>query len=163
MADDPKGYVARIAAAAPAELVAINYEMIIGNINEAVTIGEAGADNEVFALALTRAKELLDELILSLNHEYEISSELLPIYLYVNKLILEASSLRTVRTLGEAERILSHLLGAWRKIAEDAKEAGSGQEPVFKDAGKIYSGLTYDRFGRAVEVDTEDGGRDFKA
>jgi flagellar protein FliS len=158
--DNSNDYVVRIASATPAELVVVTYEMLSDSLSEAIS----AQTDEAFDTAAKRAKALLDELILSLNFEYEISYELLSIYFYINKLMMAAFQKRTenkdVEPLEEASRIVNELLKSWRVVAEEDRL--NGGESVI-NAGKVYSGLTYDKDGQLVETEVNDNVRSYDA
>ena len=149
-------WVVRISSATPAELVVINFEMLIDALDAAIDAPEG----ETFGTEMGRAKSLLDELILSLDHEAEISQELAPIYLYVNGLLMTAVRKSNTEPLPEARRILAELLNAWKQIAEEDKKANPAA--AIESAGKIYSGLMYDAQGRPIETEIGGTGRTFE-
>jgi flagellar protein FliS len=153
--ENKNDYVLRIATATPAELVVVTYEMLLDSLGAAMT-----AESEaLFGEAAKHAKDLLDELIVSLDMDYEISRELLPIYIYVNKLLMESMQKRDTAPLAQADRIMRELLASWRAAAEqDKKSQGESAD----EAGKVYTGLMYDKDGRLVETESGDMSRTFE-
>ena len=105
---DKQEYTERIINAVPARLVVINLELIISCLQ----------NNQY-----KKAQAYLTELMVSLDMKYEISQNLMNIYLYVNKLIINAiySKKEALKIVNEAEEILSKLLFAWKEIEKKSK------------------------------------------
>ncbi len=145
----------RIVNAGRGELLIINYEMLLAQIDDAI---EAISENEKgeFSKAMLNAHKLLTELSSGLDFQYDISKELMSIYIYVNKKFVNASAHHTEDDLLEASKILSVLLEGW-KLTEYEEEA-----PVITNGQKIYAGLTYGRNDLNETVDTSVN-RGFKA
>jgi flagellar secretion chaperone FliS len=74
------------------------------------------------AKAISKAVELLTELLISLNHEEggEISTNLKRLYSYMQCRLLEAHAQKTAAPMDEVERLLETMLEGWRGAAEKA-------------------------------------------
>ena len=112
-----------LANANPTSLVVALYEGAIA----AVRIAERClASGEIMARgkAITKAVNILTELLVSLNHKQggATSRNLQQLYLYAQKRLLEAHTRQTHEPLGEVDRLLSTLLEGWQKIAEEQTE-----------------------------------------
>jgi len=150
-----KDFQTRIVNAGRGELLIINYEMLLAQIDDAIeAIREE--DNDEFSKAIINAHKLLRELSIGLDFQYDISKELMSIYIYVNKKFIDRSIHKEEKDLIEASKILSILLEGW-KLTEYEEEA-----PVISNGQKVYAGLTYGKTSLNETTDT-DVHRGFKA
>ncbi len=74
-----KTFAARVSQANRSELVVIMYDIIFDSIDEARNALSQGSKEE-FKRELSRAQKLLRELIATLDMQYDISKELMPLY-----------------------------------------------------------------------------------
>ncbi len=74
------------------------------------------------AKAISKAVELLTELLISLNHKEggEISANLKRLYSYMQCRLLEAHAQKAAAPMDEVERLLETMLEGWRGAAEKA-------------------------------------------
>jgi len=149
-------YILRITGASAAELVVISYDIMLDEI--AVARNTHDENPEEYISAVNTAREVLGELVVSLDHSVALSSELLQIYQYVNTLLMNALIYEKKAALEDAEKILDSLRDGWKQAAATAP-AG---ESAFANAPKVYSGLTYGRKGANDYVD-QDPNRGIKA
>ncbi len=153
-------YVKRIANATPLELIIISYELLLKSLKEAMD----SIDHEpLFNRELNRAKGLLNELVLGLDINNPVAKQLLPIYIYANKLLINAGVTsdkeKKILYLKDAEKIFESLLPGWQGITEeDVKSA----EDVMNHP-RVYAGLTYGKGGEMEEYSTDSGDRGIKA
>jgi len=133
-----KEFQTRIVNAGRSELLIINYEMLLAQLDDAIESLKA-QDYDEFSRSMINSHKLLRELSSGLDFKYEISKELMSIYIYVNKKFVDASTSHKINDLLEATKILSVLLEGW-KLTEYEEE-----EPVVSNGQKVYAGLTYGR------------------
>lgn len=150
-----KDFQTRIVNAGRGELLVINYEMLLAQIDDAIESIHLD-DDEGFSKSMVNAHKLLRELSSGLDFKYEISKELMSIYIYVNKKFIDASVHHGEKDLIEAAKILTILLEGWKLT--DYEEDG----PVITNGQKVYAGLTYGKRNLTETVDT-DINRGFKA
>lgn len=150
-----KDFQTRIVNAGRGELLVINYEMLLAQIDDAIEAVRDG-DDEEFSKAMVNSHKLLRELSSGLDFQYDISKELMSIYIYVNKKFIDASINQSETDLVEAAKILGILLEGW-KLTDYDEDA-----PVISNGQKVYAGLTYGRSNLNETVDT-DINRGFKA
>jgi len=131
-----KDFQTRIVNAGRGELLIINYEMLLAQIDDAVEAINVD-DHEEFGKSMINAHKLLRELSSSLDFQYDISKELMSIYIYVNKKLIDASISESEADLVEASKILGVLLQGW-KLTDYEEEA-----PIIINGQKVYAGLTY--------------------
>ena len=123
-----ENYVERIKNATPVQLIVITFELIIVNIEDA----KENVDNEnKFEMHIKKAQDFLMQLMTSLDMSYKISSELLNIYLYANKLLHNSFFSKNLVELGDALDILNGLLDSFLVIAQDEIENGPMDHQAF--------------------------------
>lgn len=151
-----QGYTARITQASKSELIVIIYEIIISSAKEAI-----GAHNKKdivsFDKELKQAQKLLRELMVALDYSYQISFDLLSLYIFVNKQFITAIIKKKPDTLDSAVSVLEKLLIGFEGVS---KEDTSG--PMMYNTQQLYAGLTYGK-GTLNEtyIDPEDRNRGF--
>ena len=134
-------YVLRITNASPVELVIITYDILLENIEQAIN---AHRENPaVFIEGVNGARDALVELIGALDRTNPVANEIYPIYEYVNGLLLGALIYEKKSGLEDAVRVLTPLRESWVKVSETEPKDGA----VYKNAPKVYTGLTYGRKG----------------
>lgn len=116
-----QAYSTRITQANQSELVVITYEIILEHIKDAQ---EAFANHDMilYSCALESAQEFLKELMVALDFKYEISRNLMSIYIFVNKVLIESKMKKNPELLSRIKKILENLLFSF-------KEAGNRITP----------------------------------
>lgn len=150
-------YTLKISNASPAELLIINYELLIDNLDGALL----NVDSPDYISYVNKAQALLNELIYGLDMKFELARQLFSIYVYVNKLLLDACSPQKANELEESKKILEHLLDGWRQI-ENAGDNES-KDTLFENTQQIYAGLTYGKNGQLNEYADDSKERGYKA
>lgn len=130
-------FATRVTQASRSELIVILYEMILEELKEARQAYDKGSLEE-FDKGLKKAQKYVNELIVALDYHYEISYDLLSLYLYINKRIITAIIKRNPVSLDSAESVLNKLLIGFEGVS---KEDHSG--PVMRNTQQLYAGLTY--------------------
>jgi flagellin-specific chaperone FliS len=152
MAIDIESYTARIASATPLQLLIINYEIALDYIVMAMEC----RDEQVFKHSTEKSVTCIEELMNSLDMKQEISKTLLPIYIYVNKILNTA--LYKNNLLEDCVKILKILLDGWNELEKNDTSSNS----VLKTSQKIYAGLTY-KNGKLEEYIGESTGKTYNA
>lgn len=134
-----KEFQNRIVQAGQIDLLLINYEMLIYTINEAMEVVDSD-DEVVFKKLMTRAQKLTRELSDNLDFRYDISRDLMALYVYVNKQLINASVTKKKEPLENALSILNTLLKGWEEVS---KSTEVNNKPMVGNAQKVYAGLTY--------------------
>lgn len=153
-----KEYTARVAQANRTELTVIIYELILDSVKAGEMCYNEG-DPEAGAENIRKAQAYLQELKGSLDHQYEISAQLLRLYRYVNEQFIMTILRQTPVHL---DSVCEVIRGLMHSFAEIAKQDTSG--PVMQNTQQVYAGLTYGR-GALDEVllDGNKGTRGFRA
>ncbi len=133
-----KDFQNRIITASSSDLVVINYEMLMVEIDECMFFDQLG-DEIKFVQAIDRSRRLLNELTNNLDFSYSISSELMSLYLFINKKLLEARRKRNAQPLDRVQDVLGILLVGWRGAGEKVV----GEDLSYTNVDAVYAGLTY--------------------
>lgn len=129
-------FTLRITQANSTQLVVILYEMLLCYLDE----GEQAADRGAFREAIRKARACLNELMQSLHMEYEISANLLQLYLYCLRRLANGEVRGDVEALGQVRAVIRKLHDAYEQVA-----ARNTAGPVMENPQTIYAGLTYGR------------------
>ena len=71
--------------------------------------------------SLQKAQNIITEFRVTLNMEYEIAHQLLPLYNYVYDRLVEANMKSDVEQLDEAKNIITELRDAWAQAMKKAR------------------------------------------
>jgi flagellar protein FliS len=151
-----KVFTARIAQANKSELVVILYDIILASLEEAETFWKE-RNEEAFERELSRAQKGLRELIATLDMQYDISRQLMPLYLYANRQLIDAMRRKRPEPLKEAELVLKPLGKSFREVAKQ-----DNSPALMEHTQQVYAGLTYGR-GTLNETVLSGQSRGFKA
>ncbi len=153
-----KSFAARITQASKTELIVIMYEVILSDIQSAKEKLGNG-ETEGFKHDIKHGQKFLNELMSSLDYTYDISLNLMSLYIFINKALVDAQYQMERKPLQDAEEVLQILMKGFEGIVKEDKSG-----PVMRNTGQIYAGLTY---GRGVlnetYVDPNQVNRGFKA
>lgn len=132
-----QAFTARISQASRTELVVIMYEIILTDINSARTCYDKG-DTVMYEHELKHGQRFLNELMATLDYRYELSYQLMSLYIFINKSLISAMLQNKTDTLAGAETVLITLLEGFKNIS---RKDLSG--PVMQNTQQLYAGLTY--------------------
>ncbi len=148
--DWKKDYVIRISNATPLGLVNITFELIFKNISLAK---ENCNSYTKYRSYVEKAKDLLENLIDSLDSEQEISNDLFKVYTTTRGLLIKALvSQYNVKDLDTAIELLNPIAEGFNSIEDTSKAS------VMQKTPKVYAGLTYGKKGLDEYVDVKTKG-----
>lgn len=139
-----KEYLAnRVANANDAQLVAIVYQGLISTLNSAKE--HINTENkEELNKSIDKSREILAELLATLQGDSEIANNLRSIYMYVNRSVTEAELKGDITKIDEAIRAINPLYEAWQELGErDEKDIVDGLSSASKKGPAIVAGMTY--------------------
>ena len=132
-------YTLRITQANKTQLITILYEIVLIYIDEAeAALSED--DRAEYKSAIRKIRGCMNELTASLNLEYDLAQNLLQLYLYVNRELVQASVHNEKENLEHIRLVIGELQKAYKKI-ENQDVSG----PVMGNTQTVYAGLTYGR------------------
>lgn len=150
-------YTARVTQDNRSRLVVTIYDIILTSLKDGQE-AYAGQDMDEFRHSLERAQGLVMELVRALDFQYDISRELLQLYLFVNRRILHTLARNRIELLDGVDRVLVNLRNAFAKISETDTSG-----PVMQNTQKVYAGLTYGRGSDLSETFQQQSNRGFQA
>ena len=145
-----KEFSLRITQANKTELIVILYEMYLDYLGEAEN---AVQDRKAFREAIRKARNCLNELMNSLNFDYETAYHLFQLYLYVSREMTSADLCADAKPLKNCRMVIGELLTAYREVS---RQDTSG--PVMENTQTVYAGLTYGK-GKLTESLAYQGNR----
>lgn len=148
-----KEYTFKITQANRVELIVIMYDIAIQYIDDAIACHKKNMTDE-FRYNLKRAKNVVTELAAALDLKYEISGELMKLYMFMNKALIQCD----IRNEAEVLERLTGMLGNLKESFGSIKEAES-DGPVMENSQQVYAGLTYSKnsLNEDMYVDTNRG------
>ena len=142
--EDKQQFTLRITQANSTELVVILYEMLLCYLEDAEAALSAGedvsAEADDFREAVRKARGCLNELMGSLNMQYDPAPAIQQLYLFCVRRLALGEARRDAALLDEIKRVIKPLHDAYAQIAEQ-NSAG----PVMRNSQTVYAGLTYGR------------------
>ncbi len=130
-------YSFKVTQANRTQLVVIVYDIIMDDLR---TAKEEYADHRIddFVRTIKHGQKFLIELMRTLDCQYQISLDIMSLYLYINKKIIQAMIQRKPDALEGLEDILLKLRSSFDIIS---RTDYSG--PVMQNTEQVYAGLTY--------------------
>lgn len=130
-------YTLKITQANKTQLIAILYEMLLIYTGEAKE-AYAGNDRVGFREGIRKARGCVNELLASLNFDYELVMNFLQLYLYINRELARAEVRNITEPLENTEKVVRQLHTAYEKLGEMDTSG-----PVMSNVQTVYAGLTY--------------------
>lgn len=150
-------YTLKISHSSRTEIIVVLFEICEHYIDDAI-IAFWADDHDEFKKQCGNAQKVINDLIASLDFDYEIALPLYRIYEYISKEIASAVIKNAANNLATCKRFLSSLKESFEKIA---KEDASG--PVMGNSQTVYAGLTYGKGSLNENVTATSSNRGFKA
>lgn len=150
-------YTLKISQANKTQLIVILYELLLHYVGEA---REAFAKEErrECRIAIKRARNCVNELMASLNFDYELAVHFLELYLYVNRELTTADIRFQAESLDHVDKVIKALHEAYESIAGEDES-----EPVMKNVQTVYAGLTYGKNTLTENLADQGTSRGFRA
>lgn len=150
-------YTARVTHDNRSQLVVTIYDIILTSLKDGQETF-ANGDMDESRHSLERAQGLVMELVKALDFQYDISKELLQLYLFVNRRILHALARNKIELLDGVDKIIYNLRNAFEEVSRT-----DTSEPVMKNTQTVYAGLTYGRGSDLSETFQQQSNRGFQA
>lgn len=148
-------YTLRISQSNRSQLVVVVFDMTMEYLEEAIDVYDKG-DLEQFVQITKKARACLYELMTSLDTKYKIAVELMQIYIYINKLLIQSVIKKKPQDFPAIKRMLNMLKEAFEEIAkQDSSKALMG------NTQQVYAGLTYGKGTLSESFSSQDFNRGF--
>lgn len=148
-------FTVRITNANRSELVVVLYDMILTYLQDGEAFLKDGKQEE-FCNEMKKAQDCVKELISALDKQYEISSQLARLYLYVNRTLAKVMVKPDGGLLASAENVIKGLRESFQEIAKQ-----DDSPALMGNAQEIYAGLTYGKNSLNENISDEGGSRGF--
>lgn len=136
-AEMKKSFTLRITQANKSGLIEILYEMLLTFTEEAGEMIDAGNRTGLHD-KISSARRCLNELMNSVNFDYEPASTLMSLYLYVNRELLSAERKKSRENLSNVAKVITPLRDAYIIIAQK-----DDSPAVMSNTQTVVAGLTY--------------------
>lgn len=150
-----KTYQYRITQATASQLVVILYDMGIEYLRDACSEEEpAKIQNNIYM-----AGKVVDQLLVGLDMQYEISGNLFMIYNHIKRTLISASVSMNKNELERVSGLLKRLRASFYEVSKQ-----DTSEPLMRNTQTVYAGLTYSKGGMGNEMSSDNmTNRGFKA
>lgn len=132
-------FTRRLSQCNKGEMIVIIYDIFQAYVDDAKEAFE-GSDKEAYKTAIRKAQNTLDELIHSLNLEYDIAKNLQELYQYCKMILAKTTYENKIDKLLEAESIMSRLGKSFQEVAKQ-----DDSPPLMQNTQQIVAGMTYGR------------------
>lgn len=143
-----KDWTLRISQANQEQLLLITYEILVCAVDELKTYLEK-KDLANYKKKVRHTQKILNYLMNTLDMSYEISYDLLSLYLYLHRLLVKASISMDMKVIEDAEKILKIIQKGFIEACE--LETDNSSDAMMKNSQKVFAGLTYGK-GALQEV-----------
>lgn len=134
-----ESYSFKVTQANKTQLVVLVYDIILDDITTAREEYAAG-ETEAFVKTVKHGQQFVMELMRTLDCQYMIGLDLMTLYLYVNKQMIQAIIQRKPDAMEGLDDVILKLRTAFDTIS---RTDYSG--PVMQNAEQVYAGLTYNK------------------
>ena len=110
-----------IKTASPGELTLMLYNGCIKFINQAKQFIEQ-KDIEKANNAIVRAQDIIQELLVTLNMDYEISKNLAALYDFMYRRLIDANISKDVEALDEVLDLVTELRDTWKEVIKKTRQ-----------------------------------------
>lgn len=152
--EEIQDFTLRVTHANKTSMIVIIYDILLTYLRDARKALQRG-DNREFRTEIGRARNSLNELIASVNTSDELGLTLLRLYIFSSGELTKAFINYDERNIENVIRIMNKLTDAYRTIADKDES-----QPVMGNPEKVFSGLTYNPYGKVesmVEPSTSRG------
>lgn len=113
-----------IQTASPGELTLMLYNGCLKFIRFAKK-GIEDKNIEVKNVNLQKAQRIIQELMVTLNPEAEITKEMMPLYDYINHRLIEANINNSLEILDEVEGLVTEFRDTWKEVLKQVRVSQS--------------------------------------
>jgi flagellar protein FliS len=147
----------KITQANKTQMITILYEMVTIYLSEAIDHIEAGETAEADR-SLMSAQNCIDELIHSLNLDYELGRNLHEIYIFSKKELVAAGATGAIDRIKRVLKNFDKLHEAYLEL-----EKQDTSEGLMGNTQKVYAGLTYGKHALNEDMTASSTNRGFMA
>ncbi len=139
-------FTLKISQANKTQMITIIYEMVMDYLEEA--IDEIGiGKKDAASRSLSNAQNCIDELIRSLNLEYELARNLHQIYIFSKKELIAAGATYSIHRIWRVLKNFRSLHEAYREL-----EKFDNSQQLMGNTQQVYAGLTYGKYSLNEDI-----------
>lgn len=146
----------RITKANKSQLIVILYDMILQYLQDAQASFE-DQDKTEYKNSILGAKNCIDELINSLNYDYEIAYRLRSLYYFYKRELSTASIMEKKELISPVMEMIKELKNSYETIAKEDTSA-----PIMENTQSVYAGLTYSKDSLNINLSDQGSDRGFR-
>ncbi len=147
----------QVANATRGQLLRITYDLLLESLDNIKKHAKDKSEKK-FGLEVARSRQILQELIDTLDFKQELAQDLLGIYVYINGRLIKSLMVYDDTLIDESQDLINRLLEGWDGITDN----DVGAPKVMNNAQQVYAGLTYGKSDLNESV-LDDKNRGFKA
>jgi flagellar protein FliS len=150
-------FTLKITQANKTQMITIIYEMVLQYIDDAlddITVGKRESADR----SIAHAQNCIDELIRSLDLNYELGRNLYGIYLFSKKELNAAISGYNMHRIWRVKQNFLKLYEAYKEL-----EKSDESEPMMGNIQTVYAGLTYGKYSLNEDVSAVSMNRGYRA
>ncbi len=139
-------FTLKISQANKTQMITIIYEMVMDYLEEA--IDEIGiGKKDAASRSLLNAQNCIDELIRSLNLDYELARNLHQIYIFSKKELIAAGASYSIHRIWRVLKNFRSLHEAYREL-----EKFDNSQQLMGNTQQVYAGLTYGKYSLNEDI-----------
>lgn len=139
-------YQYRITQATASQLVVILYDMGIEYLKDACD----SEDDVQIRNNIYMAQKVVDQLIVGLDMQYELSYNLFVIYNHIKRTLISAAVSKDKSELNRVSGLMARLRKSFYEVSRQ-----DTSQPLMKNTQTIYAGLTYSKGGMGNETQAD--------
>ena len=148
-------FTLRITKANKTQMIVILYDMVLEYLKDSLEYFEK-EDFKEYKWNIERAKDCIDELLNSLNFDYELAGILRGLYFFYKRELTTAAVHNKKEMVLPVMEMIQELKESYEKISSEDTSA-----PVMENAQTIYTGLTYGKDSLNVSLSDQSTNRGF--
>ncbi len=139
-------FTLKISEANKTQMITILYEIVIYYLDEAIDYIGIGKKEDA-SRSLICAQNCIDELINSLNLEYDLAKNLYQIYLFSKKELAIAAATYSIHRIWRVLKNFKNLHEAYEQLEKE-----DSSERLMGNTQKVYAGLTYGKYSLNEDI-----------
>ncbi|MYL54012.1 flagellar export chaperone FliS [Pontibacillus yanchengensis] len=115
-----------VQTASPGELTLMLYNGCLKFIKLAKR-GIEEKDYELKNTNIQKAQRIIQELMVTMNPEYDIANDVMPLYEYINHRLMEANLHNDTTILNEASELVTEFRDTWKEVVRQTRQQKFGE------------------------------------
>ncbi|QHE53590.1 flagellar export chaperone FliS [Pontibacillus sp. HMF3514] len=114
-----------VETASPGELTLMLYNGCL----KFIKLAKRGIENSDYELKNTniqKAQKIIQELMVTMNPDYSITEEIMPLYDYINRKLMEANIKNDISMLDEAAEMVTEFRDTWKEVVKQTRQQKFG-------------------------------------